>query len=67
MGTILILMFSFFEGHNMCISGTNDSMIEERLILHLTKCKYTEWYGILPNTNNPHLCGSVKPLLPSLL
>lgn len=40
-------------GHNICISGANDSVIEEGLILGPMKCRYIEWCGILPNTSNP--------------
>lgn len=41
-----------FVGYNMCISGANE-LIEEGLILGSKKCKYIEWYGILPDTMFP--------------
>lgn len=48
MGTIS--EFSFlchrFVGHNMYISGANDSVNKEGLILDPTKCQHIEWYGI---------------------
>ena len=44
----------------------NDSMFKDSLILAPVKCRYIEWYEILPTTSNLRLCSLVKPPLHSL-
>lgn len=56
MGKISIFYATGLFGHNKCISGVNDSVIEGGLIRCPMKCIYIECYGILPNASIPRLC-----------
>ena len=66
MGTIFSVQFAMLLG-TICASLVQMTQCLKSLILAPVKCRYIEWYEILPTTSNLRLCSLVKSPLHSLV